>query len=1704
MKNIYLIAVLISCLINLGSKRVTAQFQMDSTGNFFTMTAYYDAFYDSLILERGIENMRGTGYKDYLRWKWFYSYRHGVNGELSSVIEGIWDYYENYQYPEGYTDYPDWEFSGPLGIPLKHNNAASFITGKGMMLSLWVSDGDHSLIYAGSHHGGLWKTTDGGDNWYPMNDEDPRIHGVNSIAVDPDDHQTIYFTGNNSLGDFSKYTAGLFKSTDGGVHNNLVNLPGVSYPTAHWGDRLRKIVIHPNPSDPDEYVLFLIGYQKVFRSFDKGDSWGNGPVFSKNWNPWDPPNPPAAETFYNHNGLFDFKVTPWDYNTAYLAGSEIFKVTDPFGDFDTLNISDYVFLIGLDTQQGDQMVNNPHRCEISMHGNFGGYVWFCYAADYIRNGQDTMQYFRIVRYYQNDFELIYENTNSGHPAPYLSGNMLEFSVSPSNMDIFYIAGVYFLKLDMTTPNDPKIYKLYGSPYPDACWLHPDIRDMVIFSGGGKDTLFTANDAGISWGVPFAGSPPTECENAWQWHHPFSSTENGLNVTEFYGIGVSPVVADRVAGGCQDLGAMLLTDEKWINFGRGDGSELVFSPDNPEVFYFGEWQSSWLYRTNNLGETDGLFYKDMGSSSIIMPMELDPYDPSVLYAGGKDLLRFAGVDDFSQGVDAPVPLKSFEKVLTDIEVVKTGTNGRRIYVSTMKGFYPWDDPPPPENYTGCIFYSNNNGQSFTDISKDLMACHCGFISDIEVNPYNPDQIWVSAAVYSKSTPLNNYQDNKVFTRILPEPNWQDFSEGLPPGLPVFKIKYIPQIGRLLAATDVGVFKRDATDDQWYPYQSGLPGKIVTDLEVNMYNHTVYAATYGRGLWKQSPILCDYNEPPWTIDQDLTWERDTILDRSIVITNGATVTVKDCRIYMPDQAKITVHRSSELVLDGCTLSSACNDLWWGVEVWGDSRSMQSSGIQGRIELKNGAVIEKARRAVFCGKNIENTYPDWEYTGGIVDARDAVFKNNQSGVLLWSYPYQNTSRFIDCKFQTTELLLNGEYPDYFMILVQVKGIEIENCEFEYLLWGVPDYREHGRGIFALDAGFEILPKEEGKPSATFRDLYYGIFAMKVFEDQDITVQHAKFAGNITGIYATGIQNLTLERNDFLVTMKESPAGNQVFGGVYLDQCSGYSIQENQFVGDILSQHIPSNVGITINNSGEDFNEIYKNNFSDLYTGTLAQNRNRSIQFLYGLKIKCNVYTNNEYDIAVTGYSGCTDCGIALYQGVPGDPAGNLFSHKDITPFSDFNNEMAQVDYYHHRPVLFGENPWIPLNYSTETIERRATLEEWNESSCPSLIEDHNDKGSLQNMLDFSSSKADSLETLLQQLTDGGNTNLLSMDITFAQPDDALDLHDQLMSLSPYLSDTILIQSIEKEDVLLPVMVKEIMVANPQSAKAGNILEALDNRQNQIPGYMMAEILQGKDTLGHKEILGAELSYWKAQKETAVNRLISIYRKDTLTVSTDSIAMLLESLNTLSSKYRLATMFMALEDTLSALDHLNQAGQQFNMTAMQSSTHQDWLEWFDIMLQFKRDSLKLQEQDSSLITRLHNLAESDNLPGCHALNLLHYLGIDETGPYYLLPGDNLKLASKPLSRDELKATGPAPHFRIYPNPARNHLIVEYNVAGSRHDALLIIYSPEGKVKSKVKLHHDKHHTIINTKDWAAGIFFYNFITYNQNTQSGKIIIAR
>ncbi|MEZ4637737.1 MAG: hypothetical protein R2856_22735 [Caldilineaceae bacterium] len=84
------------------------------------------------------------------------------------------------------------------------------------MRALAIDPTDSNTVYLGSALGGVWKTTNGGDSWTPLTDDQASLASA-AIVIDPADPNTIYVgTGEPTPGLDNYYGAGILKSTDGG------------------------------------------------------------------------------------------------------------------------------------------------------------------------------------------------------------------------------------------------------------------------------------------------------------------------------------------------------------------------------------------------------------------------------------------------------------------------------------------------------------------------------------------------------------------------------------------------------------------------------------------------------------------------------------------------------------------------------------------------------------------------------------------------------------------------------------------------------------------------------------------------------------------------------------------------------------------------------------------------------------------------------------------------------------------------------------------------------------------------------------------------------------------------------------------------------------------------------------------------------------------------------------------------------------------------------------------------------------------------------------------------------------------------------------------------------------------------------------------------------------------------------------------------
>jgi photosystem II stability/assembly factor-like uncharacterized protein len=136
----------------------------------------------------------------------------------------------------------------------------------GMTASIVINPKQPRTMYAGAGGGGVWKTYNGGDNWFPLTDNAIPDLAVQSVALDPVDTNIIYVGSGNAASAIRQLNgSGVYKSTDGGATWARVGASSLD-------GAITKVFVHPKQSN----IVFACGYDDsrgIYRSTDRGATW---------------------------------------------------------------------------------------------------------------------------------------------------------------------------------------------------------------------------------------------------------------------------------------------------------------------------------------------------------------------------------------------------------------------------------------------------------------------------------------------------------------------------------------------------------------------------------------------------------------------------------------------------------------------------------------------------------------------------------------------------------------------------------------------------------------------------------------------------------------------------------------------------------------------------------------------------------------------------------------------------------------------------------------------------------------------------------------------------------------------------------------------------------------------------------------------------------------------------------------------------------------------------------------------------------------------------------------------------------------------------------------------------------------------------------------------------------------------------------------
>jgi photosystem II stability/assembly factor-like uncharacterized protein len=133
-----------------------------------------------------------------------------------------------------------------------------------------VNENGRLTIFAGSASGGVWKSVNGGSSFKPVFD-DAAVQSIGAVAIDPRNPKTVWVgTGEGWVRNSASIGDGIYKSTDGGENWTNVGLKD--------SEHIAKILV--DPTDSNIVYACALGHlwndsaeRGVYKTTDGGKSW---------------------------------------------------------------------------------------------------------------------------------------------------------------------------------------------------------------------------------------------------------------------------------------------------------------------------------------------------------------------------------------------------------------------------------------------------------------------------------------------------------------------------------------------------------------------------------------------------------------------------------------------------------------------------------------------------------------------------------------------------------------------------------------------------------------------------------------------------------------------------------------------------------------------------------------------------------------------------------------------------------------------------------------------------------------------------------------------------------------------------------------------------------------------------------------------------------------------------------------------------------------------------------------------------------------------------------------------------------------------------------------------------------------------------------------------------------------------------------------
>ncbi len=460
--------------------------------------------------------------------------------------------------------------------------------------------GDPLTYYLATAAGGVWKSSNGGQKWESVFDDQP-VSSIGSVAV-ASDNPNIVFVGSgeaNIRGNVGEGN-GIYRSRDGGkTWDHVWEAEG----------QIGTIVVSPNDDD----VIFAAALGSPFgagpergilRSTDGGDSWDKVLYVDKDTGASD-----VAFDESNPNilfaGMWQTRRYPWDMISGG-PGSGLYMSRDGGDNWKKLEGSGLPE--GIWGKVGVRVApTNPNRVYALIEAKDGG----LFRSD---NGGDNWKH-------------ISDSAGLKQRAWYYT----TLTIDPNNEDVVWFPQVGMYK---TIDGGKSVLKVEAAGWDHHdVWIDPENSKRIAEASDGGVSI--SRDGGETW------------ERA------------RIPIGQFYHLSVDTRTPYRVMGSLQDFGTRAGPSNSlhsggihlgdWEPVGGGEAGFVVADPDDPNIIYAGEYLGILTRYDERTGQAPHVgIYPDNGSGhgagdqrhrfQWTAPIMISPHDSKLVYHASNYLQR----------------------------------------------------------------------------------------------------------------------------------------------------------------------------------------------------------------------------------------------------------------------------------------------------------------------------------------------------------------------------------------------------------------------------------------------------------------------------------------------------------------------------------------------------------------------------------------------------------------------------------------------------------------------------------------------------------------------------------------------------------------------------------------------------------------------------------------------------------------------------------------------------------------------------------------------------------------------------------------------------------------------------------------------------------------------------------------------------------